>query len=271
MALRTIAVRPLLLALLGSMLSASSLPALPPAWPVAVPVPIDPQPSGITGLTPTPAEDLGLGHLRPLLPPSGSTSLGPLGDAHWLAQVTLPVYAQPGEVAWGWLIHGWLIIAGQPPIALGRDASFAMVQADPGFYSFPVLEMRSDGWFRFRYTAAGTAWTHLKYLRGSSLALTVEPWAEQLRRSPRIQMRKPGLSQGLRTNPEESSPLRSLVSASSLIEPLQVEGNWVRVRVTEPAQGCHPLPGSTSDEGWLKWQDDQQRLLIWFGLDPACP
>ncbi|MFM7469974.1 MAG: hypothetical protein ACKO5P_00450 [Nodosilinea sp.] len=256
----------------GPQIQTSPLTAPPlPPWPRAVPAPVDPQLSGITGLTPTLEEDLGMGHLQPLEESPHNWSLSPLGYARWLRRVAFPIYAQPGESPWGWLIHGWLMIAGQSPIAVGRDANFAMVEADPGLYSFPVLEMRSDGWLRFRYTAAGTAWTHLSYLRGNPLPLTVESWADQLRRSARVQFRKPGLSQGLRIEPGEFSPLRSLVTADSLIEPLEVEGNWVRVRVTQPAEGCRPLPGSTSQEGWLKWRNDQRQLLVWFGLDPVCP
>ncbi|MFZ4639533.1 MAG: hypothetical protein ACOYMP_03880 [Nodosilinea sp.] len=249
-----------------------SSPTLPP-WPLTVPTPIDPQVSGITGLSPKPEDDLGIGHLQPLDRSSlqaENWTLSPLLYARWLRQVAIPLYAEPGESPWGWLIRGWLMIEGQSPIAIGRDASFAMVQADSGLYSFPVLEMRPDGWFRFRYTAAGTAWAHLNHLQGNTLALTVEPWADQLRRSARVQFRRPGLSQGLRMDPGEFSPLRSLVTSDSLIEPLEVEGNWVRVRVTQPAQGCLPLPGSNREEGWLRWRDDNQRLLVWFGLEANC-
>ena len=55
----------------------------------------------------------------------------------------------------GWLVNGWLIPNGYDPIAVGRDATFTMVQPRRGLYTFPVMEVREDGWFRFQYTPRG--------------------------------------------------------------------------------------------------------------------
>jgi len=36
------------------------------------------------------------------------------------------------------------------------------------------------------------------------------------------------------------------------------------VRVTQPAQGCTPLPGSSNLEGWVRWRSDADVPLVWF-------
>ncbi|MFM7529968.1 MAG: hypothetical protein ACKO63_16045 [Nodosilinea sp.] len=248
-------------------------PGIPPL-PTPIPAPFEPPQSGIRGQVPGSQEDLGLGHLHPrdLTTLQGANWVAsPLRYAGWLQGVSLPIYAQPGGEPWAWLINGWLLINGADPIAIGRDASFTMVQPDPALYSFPVLEIRPDGWFRFRYTAAGSAWAHSSHLALGKVPLVVEPWAEQVGRAARVLFRKPGLSQGLRAEPLESSQLRSLIGPNSLIEPLELQEDWLRVRVTQPSRGCTPLPGATSDEGWIRWRDQQQTLLLWFGTEVNCP
>lgn len=249
------------------------LPGIPPL-PTPIPAPFEPPQNGIRVEVPDPQVDLGLGHLHPkdlnaLQGPNWVTS--PLRYASWLQGVSLPIYAQPGGEPWAWLINGWLLINGVNPIAIGRDASFTMVQPDRALYSFPVLDIRPDGWFRFRYTAGGSAWAHSSHLALGKVPLVVEPWAEQVDRSARVLFRKPGLSQGLRAEPLESSQLRSLISPNSLMQPLDRQGDWLRVRVTQPAEGCIPLPGATSDEGWIRWRDQQQTLVLWFGTEVNCP
>lgn len=252
----------------------TAIPAPPlPALPEAVPAAIAPERSGIMDLTPDAETDLGVGHLRP-------SNLGfletndwenhPLAYAGWLRSVALPLYVDPGSDPWGWLINGWLIIPDNDPIAIGRDASFSMVQAEPGLYSFPVLALRQDGWFQFQYTPVGAAWAHTDHLNAGAIALTIEPWEDQAETAAQVRFLRHGLSQPLRADPKSDGNLRSLVAANSVIRPLEVNGNWMRVSVTQPAQGCRPLPGSTTQEGWIRWRNEDQSLLVWFEVNDAC-
>ncbi len=248
-------------------------PPVVPPLPTSVPAATGPEETGIVGLLPGPADDVGVGHLRP----SNLTSLAgqnwpssPILHARWLRSVALPIYIGPNGNHWGWLINGWLIPNGSSPIAVGRDATFSMVQADRGLYSFPVLEVRPDGWFRFQYTSAGSAWAHTSHLNVGAISLTIESWEEQLQEAPQVQFRKHGLSQPLRSAPRGNGSLRALVSPDSLIRPLDVQGDWVRVEVIQPVRGCTPLPGSTKEEGWVRWRDARQTLLVWFGAGEGC-
>jgi hypothetical protein len=249
--------------------SPAERPTVPPL-PDDLPNVVNPSPNGIIGLTPGPDDDIGFGHLRP----QNLSSLdsadwvnSPLLNAKWLQGVALPIYVGPGAEHWGWLVNGWLIPNGYDPIAVGRDATFTMVQPRRGLYTFPVMEVREDGWFRFQYTPAGTAWSHLSQLDLGANSLTVESWSDWMAEVGRVNFRKHGASQPLRPEPTLSAPLQSLVGANSLIEPLDIQNDWMRVRVTQPANGCQPLPGSNTEEGWMRWRDDDGVPLIWFPAD----
>lgn len=238
-----------------------SSPALP-SLPDPVPDAIDPDEAGIIGLNPAPRDDIGLGHLRPTSLPAGPNAPG-LG-AEWLRGVALPIYPTPESTHWGWLINGWLVPNDADPLAIGRDAAFSMVQTDQQIYTFPVLEIRPDGWFRFQYTPAGTAWAHTSHLELGAVPLTIETWEASMKSAARIQFRRPGLSQPMRLAPTGTAPLQALVGPNSIIQPLDLDGDWLRVRVTQPAQGCTPLPGSSTTEGWVRWRNDTDVPLIWF-------
>lgn len=243
-----------------------------PQSPPAAPLPPDsvrdaivPETTGITSLPTYPSEGSGVGHLRP----ADLTSLtgphwpqSPLLQTGWLQSVALPIYPSPDSDHWGWMINGWLIPNGAEPLAIGRDAGFSMMLTERQIYTFPVLEVRPDGWFRFQYTAAGDAWAHTSHLSLGAIGLTIEPWSVYVRGASRVAFRRPGLSQPIRINPSATAPLRALVGSNSLIQPLDMEGDWLRVRVTQPVQGCVPLPGASTEEGWVRWRDEARTPLI---------
>ena len=238
-----------------------SIPAVPPL-PTPIPEPIAPNDSGITGLIPSPNDNLGIGQLRP------TSTRGSLG-AGWLQGVALPIYPSPESAPWGWLINGWLVPNNAAPLAIGRDAAFSMVQTEQQIYTFPVLEIRPDGWFRFQYTSAGAAWAHTTHLELGSVWLRVETWEASLKDADRIEFRRPGLSQPMRLAPRNTAPLQALVGPNSIIQPLDLEGDWLRIRVTQQAQGCNPLPGSSTAEGWVRWRSETDMPLVWFS-DTVC-
>ncbi|MFH7245357.1 MAG: hypothetical protein ACHWZW_21170 [Spirulina sp.] len=244
-----------------------------PPLPTTIPDAVVPPNTGIVGLIPGPEDNLGVGLLHPrdlsFLDTTAWES-HPLAYGRWLRSVALPLYVGPDGDHWGWMVNGWLMINGYEPIAIGQDASFAMVEARQGIYSFPVLEQRSDGWFRFQYTPAGSAWANIAHLDDGAITLTLQPWEDILATAPQIRFRRHGLSQSLRTEPRETSPLQFLVAPNSYIRPLTIDGDWVQVEVTQPVQGCTPLPGHTSETGWLRWRNGDQALLVWT-VSSGCP
>ncbi|MBE9140398.1 hypothetical protein IQ254_24890 [Nodosilinea sp. LEGE 07088] len=234
-----------------------------PTRPVNLPAPVTPDDSGIIDLRPSPSDDVGIGQLRPTLEPDPDSSDSSSG-ASWLRDIALPVYPSPESEPWGWIIHGWLIPNNSSPLAIGRDAAFSMVRTGQPLYTFPVLELRSDGWFRFQYTPAGVAWAHVTHLDLGTVPLAIEPWDISMKDAAQVEFRRPGLSQPMRLEPRSTAPLQALVGPNSIIQPLDLDGDWLRVRVTQPAQGCMPLPGSSVAEGWVRWRNEADVPLVWF-------
>lgn len=242
----------------------------PPVPPLPDPLPTaqTPAASGIVGLAPAPDDEIGVGHLRPrdlsfLEQPDWTES--PYLGANWLQATAVPIYIEPNGSHWGWIISGWLIPNGQDPIALGSDASFLMLQTYYSLFSFPVTQIRDDGWFQFQYTPAGRAWAHVDHLNLGKIDLAIETWENRFLDNGRVEFRRHGLSQSLQAVPSDAeSSILGLVGPDSFIEPIAFDGDWMQVRVTQPTDGCTFLPGAVTQEGWMRWRNSQQKPLIWY-------
>lgn len=220
---------------------------------VALPEAIDPDLEGIVDLADTDMP-LGVGYLSPRRR-SGM-------QASWLSEVELPLYSQPGGDHWGWIWQGWLIPNGQQAFAIGRDAQFTMVSVDSLLLAFPVLQAREDGWLQLQYTDSGSAWIHRDQLDDRGLELSFYTWQDQLAKADQLDLRNENDAQVLRSRPERGRNVLSLVSPNSLIEPLEVQNDWIRVRVTRPTNGCEPIAGASEEEGWLQWKDSDGDVLM---------
>lgn len=237
------------LTLMSESVSAQDV-AKPPA-PAEAPAAVSPVMTGIVDLA-TADSPLGLGHVAPQ---RGT-------EASWLAATELPLFSTPNGDHWGWLWRGWLIPNGQGAYAIGRDASFAMVGVDSSRLGFPVLAARDDGWLQIQYTTEGSAWVHQTHLRQGTGDLRFVSWEDSLAAAATVEMRHGDDSQVLRSQPERGRNVLSLISASSLIEPLEMQNGWMRVRVTPLASDCRALAGATQEEGWLRWKDSEGELLL---------
>ena len=218
-----------------------------------LPAAVDPNLDGIVDLADT-NMPLGVGYLSPRRRAGIQAS--------WLSDVELPLYSEPGGDHWGWIWQGWLIPNGQQAFAIGRDASFTMVSVDPLLLAFPVLEAREDGWLQMQYTDGGSAWIHREQLDDRGIELSFYSWEERLVEADILDLRSRNDTQVLRSQPERGRNVLSLVSPSSLIEPLEIQDNWIRVRITRPANGCEPLAGASEQEGWLQWKDSDGEVLM---------
>lgn len=218
-----------------------------------LPEAITPSLDGIVDLADTDLP-LGVGYLAP----SSRAGL----RASWLSEVELPLYSQPGGEHWGWLWQGWLMPNGQQAFAIGRDATFTMVSVEPLLLAFPVLEIREDGWLQLQYTDGGSAWIHREQLDDRGIELAFYSWEKRLVDAAVVALRGERDTQVLRSQPARGRNVLSLVNPSSLIEPLEVQDEWIRVRVTRPANGCEPLAGASEEEGWLQWKSRDGDVLM---------
>ncbi len=121
-----------------------------------------------------------------------------------------------------------------PSLEPAPDARHAVViSRRPGWLRIIHDDAESPGWLQRRRGDAFLTW--VEFLRGRSVSVLagVRQDYYQLRRSP--------------------SPMAEAVAHAERGEPLrvaEVEGDWVRVR------------GSGERDGWLRWRDDNSRLLI---------
>ncbi len=219
----------------------------------ALPAAISPDITGIVDLAET-SLPVGVGYLSP----RGQSEL----QASWLSSVELPLYSEPGGDHWGWIWQGWLIPNGQQAFAIGRDARFTMVSVDSSLLAFPVLEAREDGWLQMQYTDGGSAWIHSNQLNERGLELSFYPWEDRLAEAEVLYLRNEADTQVLRSQPERGRNVLSLVSPNSLIEPLEIQDDWIRVRITRPTNGCEALAGASEEEGWLRWKDTEGEVLM---------
>ena len=241
-------------------------PPVPPL-PTTIPEPTSPAMDGIVGLNPELSDNLGIGHLRPkdiAFLEQADWQSSPYLRANWLQAAAIPIYVEPEGNHWGWIVNGWLVPNGQTPIAVGRDAAFLMRQTYNALFSFPVIQMREDGWFQLQYTPAGTAWAHIDHLSLGQLELTVELWEDRFLEMGQVYFRSHGLSQPLRSEPASGEEIIGLIGPESFIEPIAFDGDWMQVRVTQPTDGCIFLPGSRTREGWMRWRDLESDSLVWY-------
>ncbi len=236
----------------------------PPALPIPAPAPFSPVISGIVNLAAGADTISGVGHLRPQDMDEPSAN-----GASWLQSVILPLYVEPEGEHWGWIYRGWLIPQGRDALAIGRDAGFAMLRTDENLFTFPVLEVRDDGWIQVQYTSVGSAWVHSSQLAMGE-ALVIENWEDRLQAQEAVYFLQSSKAQALRSQPEAATNMLSLVAADSLIEPLGFEGDWMQVRVTRPAANCRPLTGATVTEGWMRWRSNEKESLVWYRPGSRC-
>ncbi|MGB7087532.1 MAG: hypothetical protein WBD47_18375 [Phormidesmis sp.] len=244
---------------------ASRVSVASPAAPTSMPTPFSPALSGIVNLSADADSITSVGQLRPF---EVETLID--DDVSWLQSVELPLYISPGGEQWGWIYQGWLIPNRQSPLAIGRDAGFAMVQAYENLYTFPVLEIRDDGWFRVQYTEGGSAWAHTSQLALGEMPLAVEEWSSLLENQESVYFLETGQAQPLRSQPQAATNMLSLIPADSLIKPTVFQGDWMLVQVTRPVANCIPLTGATVSEGWMRWRTDDDESLVWYRPDGGC-
>ncbi|EDX84482.1 hypothetical protein S7335_2179 [Synechococcus sp. PCC 7335] len=246
--------------------STNSNAVILPPIPTSISTPFSPELSGIVDLYSNAEDGIpSIGHLRP------RHVEGLTGDSvNWLTSVSLPLYVSPNGAHWGWIHKGYLV-QGESALAIGRDAGFAMVKPYENLYTFPVLEIREDGWFQVQYTTGGSAWAHTSQLEVGDIPLVIERWELLLSSQAALYFLERTEAQPLRSQPQEATNMLSFVAADSLIEPISIVGDWMRVRVTRPTLLCEPLTGSTVTEGWMRWRGNEDESLVWYNPDGSCP
>lgn len=189
----------------------------------------------------------------------------------WHRHIRLPLFREPGEdMPFGWIADGWLI-----DMQNGSRRSFGTAGLVETEYESPsaiVYEIRATGWIRFRYLAEdnGTAWTHQCFFDLAEDPVSVTTWEERLTSdliSPLFFRRE--VPHALRAQPRAGSDRIAWIPANPAqyhLEPLEIRGDWMRVRVVAPSDYCSdPVdPTPTRSEGWVRWRDDEIGPWLWY-------
>ena len=204
---------------------------------------------------------LGVGHLRPV-------DAGYTWD--WHQRMRRPMFGAPGSTPSLWLVDGWLMRQDGSVRPFGTGG---MIETGYETPSFIVLESRVDGWLKIRYSAnegdAGAAWTHDCVLGLGAHLLVFESWEERLTSddiSPLFFTSE--VPHALRASPSIDSEQLISIPGSAYdyeLEPLAVDGDWMRVRVALPRTYCDPdAPTPRTEEGWVKWRDPERGPWLWY-------
>lgn len=205
---------------------------------------------------------LGVGHLRPI---------GGAYQWEWYHRMILPLFATPDGAPAAWIVNGWLIDQRRDEVRPLGTAG--MIETGYETPSFIVDERRDDGWLRMRYAPSGPdggyAWTHQCLFGLGADALQVEAWEARMLDgdiSPLFFYRE--IRHSLRSAPSVTASRVRWIPAqigAYRIDPLEVRGDWMRVRVVIPSDYC-ASPDATGREtydGWVKWRDDDGPWL-WY-------
>ena len=254
--------------LLGCLLTAASGTNGPPApaLPAALPEPHVPAWGGELARGEAWASAfLGVGHLRPA---EERPNLG----HDWLEEVILPLYRGPDGPHWGWLARGWLVPAGGG--AMRPFPADCLVETTYESSSIILSDWGDDGWFRLAVDKPCTGepvplWSHRTLLGLGVQRLSVQLWqdfffGEDV--SP-LSFRQAEVPHALRAGPSANAARITWIGPAHAMAPLDVVGDWMRVRVTQPSDYCiDPADWQgTEHEGWVRWRDGVKGpwLFVW--------
>jgi len=205
---------------------------------------------------------IGVGHLH--LGAENAILDLPPGEYDWLGRVELPLSLRPGAAPWAWIARGWIVPDGAVPVPLSRRA---LLETGYEEVSFVVVEGPSGGWFRIRFADGddGTAWVPECALRESPVRLDFTNWGEWLLSGSISPLYvPPGRAESLRSGPSEMSPLMVDIEGDHVLEPLELSGDWMRVRLRQPSDYCAPDVAATTQEGWIRWYDEGLGPRVWY-------
>lgn len=126
---------------------------------------------------------------------------------------------------------------------------------------------KGEGWIRLSLETPCNAdgeglWSHLSLLGAGGQTLIAERWDTFFFRddiSP-LTFRQDEIPHALRVGPDAGAARVTWIGQHHAIEPLEINGDWMRVRVHQPSNYCIAPEDWTgrADEGWIKWRDDQK-------------
>ncbi|ABW28108.1 hypothetical protein [Acaryochloris marina] len=202
-------------------------------------------------------------------PSSRNIAVSNPGD-EWLNRLCLPLYNSAQGKQWG-VLTGKLVVDLSGSTAQFLEFEPNMVQTSYETYAFIVLQETPEGWFQIQYAHPegdrdGTAWVRKDHFQ-QQYPPVVQYWKDLFQPVDTAQKSNRGYlykreqlspSISLKSPPSASSPtlftLQSDLSGRDYgIEPLEIQGNWMRVRISIPRDFCGTEETFKFHEGWIPW------------------
>jgi hypothetical protein len=199
---------------------------------------------------------LGIGTLRPK---DGKESIG-----QWLNKTQIVLFDRPQGKEIGKLDQGLLKRNGQPDQIL----TVAPLDAYYAANVFPVFAKQKNEWFHIRYQIGqgnnGTAWIKASQFQKGGMPLDYVSWQEYI-----MDVQSPiepiGESQYIYQNPTTRSKSLTTLKAGYVIQPLQIQGDWLKVKYSFNVQACDGEEEATKKTriftGWTRWRKDGKSLI----------
>ena len=184
----------------------------------------------------------------------------------WASKIVLPIWRQPRGVASAFVRSGMLW---QYDMGLVVPLSGAgMVETEYEHQSLIVMHRTADGWVQIRVLPApeGVVWTHLCHLGLGAAKLAYEGWETYITEHGDWLHFRARVPHALRGEPAMAAPRLTWIGLDHELERLETRGEWLRVRVRQPAWTCagpDRLFDGRVDEGWVKWQDAVSGPWVW--------
>jgi len=207
--------------------------------------------------------DRGVGSLAP----SSGVPADPRSNTAWLDAVRVPLYGEATlSELWGALDHGvW--VGPTESVSVGLS-DLRGVELVGGHLGLVVVEEREGA---LRVSGLSGVEGENLWVRRSDLAsqgLEYTAWSEFLLEPPTpLAFVGEGESPRLWSRPDRTSDSVELTGSHD-IEPLEISGDWMRVRVTQPSTFCEGEDSSASaeastSEAWIVWRDESGPR-VWF-------
>lgn len=211
-----------------------------------------------------------------------------LTNYSWGKRFILPLYSSPNSSVQGWIACGWIVTRHSNEKEIFKPQLFF-----PGYsgFGFIVLEEYEDEWLKVRYSDAGLIGDGIAWVRVSQLQLSTVPlgfiswrgrYQSQIEDAEQLAAKYPDMpSHGVslvffhgdqpypnkryavRVTPSDQAEVVHWIDSSHSIEPLEIQDEWMYVRVHQPSNYCLWDEGTYEVyEGWIHWLTPQEGNLL---------
>ncbi len=209
----------------------------------------------------------------------GGYDYAPLGVGHlrveneseyfydWQHAIVLPLWSAPDGDLYGWIRGGFVYPStGESPYAL---TGTGMIETGYEHRTFVVWEARGNGWLRVKLKPGqdSEVWVNGCYLGYGPAKLVYQSWPDFIREHGDWLHVRADVPHALRSAPTVDGRRITWIGADHELTLLELKGDWMRVRVRQPAWICvGPDQGFEGrvDEGWIKWRDEKSGPWIWI-------